>query len=386
MRRRASTLPRMGAHTVAWLTRGDRPVLGERHLQIFEALAELGSLNAVAKRLHISYRDAWGKIRQAEAALGVELIAARAGGARGGGSRLTAAGEEVTRRLRAFQREHRQSTARCAALYFGESAGRLPQAARGERLLLATTTSLVDTGLLPALLAPFSQRHGVEVEVLRVGSGAALRLVHAGRADVVLAHAPAAEEHSVAIGDTLNRREVMTNDFVLVGPPDDPADVRGRDVRTALQRIAARRAPFLSRADGSGTHERERQLWGAAGIKPGVWHLPGRCGMADLLHRASAIRAYALTDRGTYAALADDVTLGIVCSDTAHLMNVYSVLAANPYQHAGANYLVAMALIAWLTAPPAQELIGAYRVDGQTIAQPATEPRATRPRERRLRA
>jgi tungstate transport system substrate-binding protein len=365
-------LPRLGTHTRAWLTCGGQPVLGDRHLAILETVGTCGSLNAAAQRLRMSYRDVWGKIRQAEAALGVELITARVGGAHGGGSRLTAAGEQVVARLRAFHQEHQQAVARSAALYFG--AGTTPRVGRrnGERLLLATTTSVVDTGLLAALLPPFAKRLGVEVDVLPVGSGVALQLARAGRADVVLAHAPAAEEHSVAAGDTVNRRPVMTNEFVLVGPPDDPAGVRAApDARTALRRIAAARAPWLGRGDRSGTSERERRLLAAAAVKPGAWYQRQRCGMADLLRRANVVGGYALTDGGTFAALADELSLAVLCSGDPLLANAYSVLATDPHRHAGANYLAAMALIGWLTSPAAQELIAAYRVGGRAVADPA---------------
>jgi len=375
-RRTVHSLPSLQAKAVTWLTRAGRPVLGERHLAILEAVCDSGSLNAAAKHLHMSYRDAWGKIRQAEAALGVELIAARVGGARGGGTRLTAQGEEVLCRLRAFHREEQQAVMHCAATYFGERPARATVRHSGEHLVLATTTSVVDTGLLGTLLAPVTRRMGIDVEVLAVGSGAALHLARAGRADVVLVHAPPAEERALQAGDTVNRRPVMTNEFVLVGPPDDPAQVRGVDaVRAAFRRIAAVQAPFLSRGDESGTHQRERALFDAAGITPGAWYRRGHCGMAESLRRTDSLHGYTLTDRGTFAALADELSLEVLCGGGPELRNPYSVSATNPYRHAGANYLAAMTLVGWLTSPAAQELIAAYRVAGRPVAQPAAAER-----------
>lgn len=376
-------LPPLGARTSTWLTHEGQPVLGERHLAILEGVSALGSLNAAAKHLRISYRDAWGQIRHAEAALGVGLIAARTGGRHGGGSCLTVEGEQLVARLRAFHQEQRQTTARCAARYFG---GTPPPALRSndDRLVLATTTSLVDTGLLALLLAPFSQRAGTEVDVFAVGSGAALRLARTGDADVVLTHASGAEERSLIAGETVNRREVLTNEFVLVGPPDDPAGVRAvRGVQAALRRIAAARLPFLSRADESGTNQRERSLLTAAGVRPGRWYQRGHCGMAELLRATDAIRDYTLTDCGTFAAVADELRLDVLCRGGTELMNPYSVSATNPHRHEGANYLAAMELVGWLTSPATQEMIAAYRVAGRAVAQPASNGRPVRRARRR---
>jgi len=371
-RKRPIEFSGLGAFAHTWLARGDAGVLSERHLRILEAVRAHGSLNAAAKHLHISYRDAWEKVRQAEAALELRLIAARVGGARGGGSSLTAAGEDLVARLRAFHDEQRAAVARAAARHFGRRA--VPAARRrgGNRLRLATTTSLVDTGLLASVLEPFTERFGIAVDVLPVGSGAALTQARTGKADVVLTHAPDSERQALEHGDVVNPRPVMRNAFAIVGPHDDPAGVRGaRSVRTALRRIAAAAAPFLSRADRSGTHQRERALFAAAGITPGAWYRRHRMGMAALLRRAEAIGAYTLADRGTFAALAGELSLVELYSDERSLGNTYSVLATNPQQHGSANYRAAMALIGWLTSPAVQDLITHYRVAGRRVAQPA---------------
>lgn len=371
-------LPPLRVQSTSWrLLRGGRPVLSARHLAILEAVRDLGSLNAGAKHLRISYRDAWEKIREAEAGTGLHLVAARTGGRHGGGSRLTATGEELVARLRAFETEQRRAAERSAALYFGAPPP-TPSSAprRSERVLLATTTSAVDSGLLSALLGPFTRRTGIEVEVAAVGSGAALRLAAEGRADAVLAHAPAAEERTVRAGHLVNRRAVMQNEFVLLGPPEDPARVRGaRDAADALRRIAASGCLFLSRADGSGTHQRERQLLQAAGTaRTAPWYRRGRTGMAELLRRADEARAYVLADRGTFAALAAGLSLEVLHAGDRRLANPYSILATDPYRHPAASYLAAMELVAWLTSPPAQEIIAGYRIAGRQLAEPAAAP------------
>lgn len=366
----------LAVRTDGWLVNRGHIQLGERHLRILETLERTGSLNEAAKKLGISYRDAWQKLRQAEAAFGIALVEARRGGDGGGGSRLTRAGEELLSRLRAFRDEQQQAAARAAALHLGTSRRSASRRRDAGRIVLATTTSAVDSGLLGTLLPPFRQRLGIEVELLAVGSGRALQLAAAGRADAVLAHAPAAEEHALRAGHVVGRFPMMTNRFVLVGPPDDPAGVRGvSDSREALRRIAASSASFLSRADGSGTHECERMLLTAAGLRAGRWHRRYVAGMGDLLAQASRSLAYALADQGTFAALADRLDLAILFEIDDALRNVYSILATNPYRRAEVDHVVAMALVGWLTSPAAQETIAGYRVGGRSIAQPITRRR-----------
>jgi tungstate transport system substrate-binding protein len=360
-------LPRLSRALLARLADGSSP-LRRRHLAILEAVRDRGSLNAAAQHLGISYRNTWTTLRQLQALLGVGLIRAQTGGRNGGGSRLTVAGEEFVARLRAFLAEQRAAAAHAASRHFGAAAA---SAAARDRLRLATTTSVVDSGLLAVLLPPFTDRLGIAVEVLPVGSGAALRLARDGRADAVLAHAPAVEERAESAGAILNRRPLMTNQFVLLGPADDPARVRGAATpAAAVRRIAAARAVFFSRADRSGTHECERHLLRAAAVTPGRWHRQGRCGMAELLRRASAAQAYLLSDTGTFAALADGLALEILANGAARLGNQYSIAAANPHRQRGVRFVEAMALIGWLTSPAARELIAEFRVGGRRIAVP----------------
>jgi tungstate transport system substrate-binding protein len=369
-------LPPLTGAQLDRLLAGSRPLLGHRHLAILEAVGRHGSLNAAAHHLGVSYRNAWATLDQLQARLGVSLVSAQTGGRHGGGSRLTPAGEDFVRRLRAFLTEHRAVAAQAASRHFGPLEGGAPSppargVGRAETMRLATTTSLVDSGLLGVLLPPFSARTGIAVELLPFGSGGALRRVRAGQADAILAHAPAIEERAAAAGDIVQRHAVMTNRFVLLGPADDPARVRGTTTpAAALRRIAAVRALFLSRADRSGTHECERRLLREAAVRPGAWHRPGRCGMAELLRRASAARTYVLSDSGTFAALADTLALEIL-ADGGDLTNCYSIAAANPHRHRDVRFVEAMALIGWLTSPAAQEMIDAFRVRDRRIAAPA---------------
>lgn len=354
----------------ARLTGAGRLSLRRRHLDILEAVRECGSLNAGAQRLGVSYRNAWASVRQLEAQLGIALIDTQTGGRRGGGSRLTAAGEDFVRRLHDFLTEQQAAATHAARRHFGAPA----RPARCDVLRVATTTSVVDSGLLGALLPPFTSRTGMAVEVQAVGSGAALRLASAGRTDVVLAHAPAHEERAVAAGHIVDRHVVMTNHFVLLGPPQDPAGVRvAATPETALRRIAAARAPYLSRADGSGTHAREQALLRAASVRPGAWLRAGHCGMAELLRRASATQSYLLSDAGTWAALADSLELEVLADGAERLTNRYTIAATNPHRHGDVRFVEAMALIGWLRSPTAQALIGEFRVAQRRIAEPAAE-------------
>ncbi len=243
-------------------------------------------------------------------------------------------------------------------------------------LRLATTTSTENSGLLGYLLPAFEQRFGIAVEVVAVGSGQALKLAENGDADVVLSHAPALEQAFLAQGFGVNRREVMYNDFVLVGPPADPAKLRGgRDVAGALRAIAAAEATFLSRGDESGTHQKEKELWQAAALTPaGPWYRRAGVGMGQLLQMADEQGAYTLTDRGTFLSRPQTGDLVILIEGDPPLRNPYAVLATNPARHAGAQYLAAMQLIAWLTAPEGQGRIASFAVAGRQLFFPTAVP------------
>jgi len=241
---------------------------------------------------------------------------------------------------------------------------------------LATTTSTDNSGLLDTLLPAFEKDKAYKVKVISVGTGKALRLLREGDVDVVLVHARSAEDKLVAEGYGVNRRDVMYNDFVLVGPDSDPADIRGTaDATNALSRIVASNSLFISRGDTSGTHKKELQLWEQAGISPqGQWYREAGQGMGKVLQIAGELDAYSLTDRGTWLAYRNKVPLVIVTEGDKRLFNPYGIIAANPARYPDANYSGAMALINWITSPAAQNMIGNFTIDEQRLFVPMHDP------------
>jgi tungstate transport system substrate-binding protein len=247
-----------------------------------------------------------------------------------------------------------------------------------QHLRLSTTTSTENSGLLQVVLPPFEQRFHLKVDVIPVGSGKALKLAENGDVDVVLSHAPELEEAFMKAGFGVNRRDVMYNDFVIVGPPSDPAHLRDAgSVLDALKRLAAAAAPFISRGDESGTHQKERELWRAAGITPsGPWYVVAGQGMGATLMMAIERRAYTLADRGTYLAYEQRGELPILVQGDALLFNPYTIMAVNPARYPNVQYVAAMELIAWLTSPEGQRLIGSLTRDGQPLFHPTAVPAA----------
>lgn len=228
-----------------------------------------------------------------------------------------------------------------------------------EQVVLASTTSTEDSGLFDQLIPAFEESHpGLDVVVIAVGSGEALELGRRKDADVLLVHAPAAESAFVARGHGTDRRRVMYNDFVIVGPAADPAGVRELDdAAEALRRIAATGAPFISRGDDSGTHKKELALWRAAGVSPaGAWYREAGQGMGDVLRIAAERRAYALADRATCLFLREALQLEVLVEGDERLINPYGVIAV-----AGARNLAgARAFRDWITGPEGQALIARY--------------------------
>jgi tungstate transport system substrate-binding protein len=246
------------------------------------------------------------------------------------------------------------------------------------RLKLATTTSTQDSGLLDVILPAFEQSSGLRVDVIAVGTGKALALGENGDVDAVLVHAPEAEEAFVRAGFGVNRREVMANDFVILGPPEDPAGVReARDIASAFVAIARAEAPFVSRGDESGTHQKEKQLWREANLQPqGAWYVETGQGMGPTLTMADEKRAYVLADRGTYLAFKSKVDLVILYQGAPSLANPYHVIAVNPARHPYVHYQEAMTLIDWLVSPEAQGLIAGFRQEGEVLFHPLAVPGA----------
>jgi tungstate transport system substrate-binding protein len=232
-------------------------------------------------------------------------------------------------------------------------------------LILATTTSTQDSGLLDVLVPRFENERAIDVKVIAVGSGAALRMAARGDADVVLVHAPAAEQPYVTSGDLIDGRGVMHNDFVIVGPSDDPAGVRSLTSINEVMRAIAARAIFVSRGDDSGTHAQELSLWAAARIEPRSLSRREETGqgMGATLNVADQRRSYTLADRGTYLALRRRLSLVILFQGDASLRNVYHVYAVNPARHRGVKHLEARALIAFLVSAPIQQAIAAFKRD-----------------------
>jgi len=272
----------------------------------------------------------------------------------------------------ACTRSHRARVLALAALLVCLAAG----VHGAERLRLATTTSTENSGLLAVLNPVFEQRHGVEVDVIAVGTGKALRLGENGDVDVVFVHAPPAEEAFVAAGHGVGRRPVMHNDFVILGPPSDPAGARGaRTAAEALRRIAAAGESFVSRGDDSGTHKKEKSLWDTAGASPGGrWYLAVGQGMGATLQIAADKLAYTLADRGTWLAYRGDTPLEVVLEGDPALFNPYHIIAVNPERHSHAKHGLARAYIEFVTGREGQRLVDRYRVDGERLFRPDAIP------------
>jgi tungstate transport system substrate-binding protein len=250
----------------------------------------------------------------------------------------------------------------------------LGQAPQKRDIILATTTSTQDSGLLDTLVPLFEKRTGYRVKTIAVGSGQSLAMGARGDADLVLAHAPGLERKYVGEGAFVNRRMVMHNDFIIVGPAADPARVRpAKRVRDAFVRIAEGKAPFVSRGDKSGTHLLETELWEKVNVKPqGSWYIQAGQGMGAVLNIASEKGAYTLTDRGTYLALKKRLNLDILFEKDRPLLNIYHVMEVNPAKHSKVNAPGAKAFADFLLSAEAQGIIKTFGVEkfGQPLFFP----------------
>ena len=259
-----------------------------------------------------------------------------------------------------------------AALVVGAVAP-LPGHAQRAPVILATTTSTQDSGLLDVLVPTFEKQTGYSVKTIAVGTGQSLALAGRGEADVALCHAPSLEKKYVADGKLLNRRLVMYNDFVIVGPAADPAQVKGTTAAAAMKRIAASGSPFVSRGDNSGTHLLEKRLWKLAGVDPaGGWYIEAGQGMGATLGIADDRKAYTLTDRGTFLALQKRVRLPILLEGDRPLLNVYSVMEVNPNNGPRVNAAGGGAFAAFMVSADVQKIIKTFGVDkyGQALFVP----------------
>jgi tungstate transport system substrate-binding protein len=251
----------------------------------------------------------------------------------------------------------------------------MPAAAADEFIVVQSTTSTQNSGLFDHLLPPFTAKTGIEVRVVAVGTGQAIKNAENGDGDVLLVHAKPAEEAFVAAGFGLARHDVMFNDFVVVGPSADPVGVGGmNDAVAALRKIADAAAPFASRGDDSGTHKAELALWQAAGVDPaavsGTWYRETGSGMGATLNTAVGMQAYALTDRGTWISFANRGDFKVLVEGDQRLFNQYGVMLVNPQRHPHVKAEAGQAFVDWLISDEGQGAIADYRINGEQLFFP----------------
>jgi tungstate transport system substrate-binding protein len=271
---------------------------------------------------------------------------------------------------------------RTAGLLVGLGIG-LPAAVAADRFIVVqSTTSTQNSGLFDVLLPEFTRKTGIEVRVVAVGTGQAIKNAENGDGDVLLVHAKVAEEKFIAEGGGVERFDVMYNDFVVVGPPADPAGVAGsKDVVASLARIAESKAPFASRGDDSGTHKAELKLWKAAGVDvaaaSGDWYRETGSGMGATLNTGTGMGAYVLTDRATWISFGNKGDYTIAVEGDKQLFNQYGVMLVNPEKHPNVKAEDGQAFIDWLTGKEGQDAIAAYKIDGQQLFFPnSTRPQS----------
>ena len=244
--------------------------------------------------------------------------------------------------------------------------GGTPAQAQDKTIILATTTSTQDSGLLDVLIPIFEKKTGYFVKTIAVGSGQAMAMGQKGEADVLLVHSPAAEKKFVAEGYGINRRLIMHNDYIIVGPPDDPAKIKGIKIASeAFKKIASAKALFLSRGDNSGTHSKEMDIWKAAGINPEgeKWYQQTGLGMGQTLNVTAEKKGYTLADRGTYLALKKNLGLDILVEGDAILLNIYHVIEVNPAKWPKVNAAGGKAFADFMVSKETQEIIKTFGVD-----------------------
>lgn len=242
-------------------------------------------------------------------------------------------------------------------------------------LRMATTTSTDNSGLLKHLLPIFEKESGYKVHVIAVGTGKALRMGRDGDVDVVLVHAPAAEQKFVDGGYGEKRFKVMYNDFVIVGPKNDPAKINSaKSIAEAMSSISQTQSLFISRGDDSGTHKKERKLWQTAAVKPeGKWYREAGQGMGKVIQIAGELDAYTMTDRGTWLAYQDRSPLAVKFQGDENLFNPYGIIAVNPKRYPDSNYSGAMALIKWITSKAGQKMIHDFAINGTQLFTPMAD-------------
>ena len=247
-----------------------------------------------------------------------------------------------------------------------------PAVLENPRIKLATTTSTENSGLLAVLLPAFEQKTGYKVDVIAVGTGKAIAHGEAGDVDLIMVHARAQEDAFVEKGYGINRRDLMHNDFVILGPDSDPAGIKGlKDAGAAFAKIAAAGADFVSRGDNSGTHTKEKDVWKTAGTaNSGKWYKEAGQGMGAVITMTDDMQGYTLTDRATYLAMKDNISLSIVVEGDPVLFNPYGVIAVNPELHPHVNFDGAMAMIDYVTGIEGQNIIRNYKISGEQLFYP----------------
>jgi len=279
-------------------------------------------------------------------------------------------------RQRAFRSLARRcAAAPCAILALAGLAACAPSPPA--TLTLATTTSTADSGLLDFLLPPFERDHKVTIQVVAAGTGQALEIGKRGDADLLIVHAPSQEERFVAEGHGVYYKALWHNDFVLLAPGEDPAGIRGlADASAAMRQIATRRAAFVSRGDNSGTHQKEKELWAAAGLRPdGPWYLSVGQGMGETLLLADEKGAYLLADRGTFLKFRARLRLEVAVEGDLRLQNPYHALVVNPERYPHVKYELAVKLVDYLTSEPTQRALSGFGAAefGQAQFHPSSE-------------
>lgn len=246
-------------------------------------------------------------------------------------------------------------------------------------ITMASTTSTEQSGLFSQILPAFKKASGIDVKVVAVGTGQALDMARRGDADILFVHDQVAEEKFVAEGYGLKRYAVMYNDFVLIGPKNDPAHIQGKPILEALQKIASSTAPFISRGDKSGTHSAELRLWKAAGIAnpENANYKACGCGMGPALNIAASSDAYILADRGTWLNFKNQANLSILVEKDSPLFNQYGVIVVNPAKHPHTQTKLAQTFADWITSPAGQAAIGDYKINAQALFFPNAKPANT---------
>ncbi len=256
----------------------------------------------------------------------------------------------------------------------GVAAAALPAGAEEKSIVVASTTSTEQSGLFKRIMPIFERKTGIEVRVVAQGTGQALDTGRRGDADVVFVHDRDAELDFVRAGHGIDRREVMYNDFVIVGPAADPAKIKGsKDTADAFKKIAAAAAAFASRGDKSGTHAAELRFWKAAGVDLGTakaWYRETGSGMGPTLNAAAAMNAYALADRGTWLAFKNRQNLVVAVEGDRKLFNQYGVMLVNPARHAHVKKALGMAFVDWITSPEGQAAIAGHKIGGEQLFFP----------------